>query len=128
MIFTKRTFMTEVVVTACTVVADSALDTDISVRTVFAVFVALGTDVSTFRAACATGADRIHAKLTILTFCAVVALAAYAVKADPATKAKLVAGTFRAFLIAFLTAKGTFRAAVAAVTNPVGTFNANITV
>ena len=114
--------MTEVVVTACTVIADSALHTDVPVRTIFAVFTALRTDVGTFRAACAAGTNHIHAKFAFLTFCTVVAIAADAIKADPAVEAKLVAGTLRAFLIAIFTAKGTFRAAVAAVTDPVSAF------
>lgn len=56
--------MTKVVVTASTVVAYSALHTDVPVRTVFAVFTALGTDVGTFRATLTAGTDNIHAKLT----------------------------------------------------------------
>ena len=52
--------MTKVVVTASTVVAYSALHTDVPVRTVFAVFT-------------------------------VIAVAAYAIKADPAVEAKLIA-------------------------------------
>ena len=53
--------MTEVIVTASTVIAYSTIDTDISVRTVFAVFAALWADVGTFRAARTAGtapADR----------------------------------------------------------------------
>ena len=56
--------MTKVVVTAGTVVAYSALHTDVPVSTVFAVFTALGTDVGTFRATLTAGTDNIHAKLT----------------------------------------------------------------
>ena len=120
--------MTEVVVTACTVVAYSALHTDISVSAVLAVFAAIGTDVGTLRAARTAGTDNVHAILTKLTFLAVVALAAYTVKAGPAVEAKLVARALRAFLIAFLTAKGTFGAAVAAVADPVGAFDTDVTV
>lgn len=120
--------MTEVVVTAGTVVAYSALHADVSVGTVFAVFAALGTDVGTFRAALTAGTDNIHAELTKLTLRAVVALAAYTVKADPAVEAKLVARALRAFLKALLTAKGTFGASVAAVTDPVGAFDTDIAV
>ena len=64
MIFTNETFMTEVVVTTGTVVAYSALHTDVSVRTVFAVFAALGTNICTFRAARTASTDNIHAVLT----------------------------------------------------------------
>ena len=56
--------MTEVIVTSGTVVAYSALHTDVPIGTVFAVFTALGTDVGTFRATLTAGTDNIHAKLT----------------------------------------------------------------
>lgn len=105
MIFTKRTFKTEVVVTAGTVVAYSALYTDVSVCTVFAVFAAFGTHIGTFRAACTAGTDHIYAILTFLTFLAVVALAAYTVPAGCAGKADLVRCAFGAFFETFLTSQ-----------------------
>ena len=56
--------MTEVVVAAGTFVAYSALQTDVSVGAVFAVFAALGTDVGTFRASGSADTDLINAILT----------------------------------------------------------------
>ena len=126
--FTECTFITKAALTACTAVASSAFNTNIAVCAVFAIFTAFGTDVGAFRTARTAGTDNIHAILTILTFRAIVTLAAYAVKADPAAETKLVAGALRAFLIAIFTAKGTFRTAVTTVADPVGTFDTDITV
>ena len=77
--------MTKVVVTAGTVVAYSALHTDVSVGAVFAVFAAVGTDVGTFRAALTAGTNHIHTVFAILALRAVVTVATYAIKANPAT-------------------------------------------
>ena len=126
--FAKRTFIAKATVTAGASVAGSAFDTDVSVRTVFTVFAALGTDISTFRAARTAGTDRIHAILAKLTLLAVVALSANAFKAGHAGKTKLIRGTFGTFFTAILTAKGTIGATVAAIAYPFGTFDTDIAV
>ena len=97
--------MTEAAFSAGTFVAYSALDTDVSVCTVFTVFTALGTDVGAFRAACAAGTDHIYAILTFLTFFAVISLTSHTVPAGCAGKADLVRCAFGAFFETFLTSQ-----------------------
>ena len=77
--------MTEVIVTSGTVVAYSALKTDVPVGTVFTVFTAVWADICTFRAALTAGTNHIHTVFAILALRAVVTVATYAIKANPAT-------------------------------------------
>jgi hypothetical protein len=118
------TFVAEAALTACTAVAHAALYADIPVRTVFAVFTALRTDVSTFRTACTAGTDCTHAVLAELTLFAVIALAADAVETGHAGKAKLVRCTFGAFFAAVLASQRALRASFSAIADPVSTSNA----
>jgi hypothetical protein len=120
------TFVAEAALTACTAVAHAALYADIPVRTVFAVFTALRTDVSTFRTACTAGTDCTHAVLAELTLFAVIALAADAVETGHAGKAKLFRCAFCAFFAAILTAECALRTSFTADADPVCTFDANV--
>ena len=120
--------MTEVIVASGTIVAYSALKTDIPISTVFAVFSAVGADICTFRAALTASTNHIYAVFTILALCTVVTVAAYAIETNPATQAKFVARAICALLMTILTAKGTVRASIAAVADPIGAFHADIAV